>query len=373
MLLAAGVVLLPVPGMAAGAEGEPELPGYLASPLALRLAAQGLALPPAWAAPVPAAEFPPASVPGQTLFPAPGLAPRLAVALTATTASASALAEAEGDPSRESASVAAEVTTPGVLPALVSAAASSDASPNTSALVTGRKVRHSRQFAVGALLAWGLLQWDYGQRSPHLARERWFQADTDEGGADKLGHFYTAQVLVRSMAWLYRRWGLEAESAAREAALTSVLVTAVIEVGDGFSPYGVSGEDMVMNLAGAWAGLALARSPEWQERVDLRVEYDFSDVGNDISTDYENARFLVALKPAGFAGLRDTPLRWLELQAGYFARGYDDPLVPDRRVPYVAVGLNLPLLLRGAGLPRVSAFLQFYQPPDSSWRLEDPR
>lgn len=371
LLLAAGVVLLPVPGRAAGAEGGPALAGHLASPLALRLAAQGLALPPAWSVPVPAPEFPPASAPGQPLFPAPGPAPGLALALTATATAPSA--EAAGEPSGESASVAAEVTTPGVLPALVSAAASANASPNTSALVTGRKVRHSRQFAVGALLAWGLLQWDYGQRSPHLAREGWFQADTDEGGADKLGHFYTAQVLVRSMAWLYRRWGLETESAAREAALTSVLVTAVIEVGDGFSPYGVSGEDMVMNLAGAWAGLALARRPEWQERVDLRVEYDFSNAGNDISTDYENARFLVALKPAGFAGLRDTPLRWLELQAGYYVRGYDDPLAPDRRIPYVAVGLNLPLLLRGAGLPRVAAFLQFYQPPDSSWRLEDPR
>jgi hypothetical protein len=233
-------------------------------------------------------------------------------------------------------------------------------------------VHRSRALGAGAIVAWGFLQWDYGERPFHVESEGWFGPRTPEGGADKLGHFYTAQVLSRVTAALYRGWGLEPERAAREGALTSIVVTTVMEVGDGFSPYGVSGEDLVMNLAGALAGQALARRPDWRERVDIRVEYRFNADARDISTDYENARYLVALKPAGFAALAHGPLRWLELQAGYYARGYDDPVAPDRRTPYVGLGLNLPLIARSAGLDRFATFLQFYQPPGTTWRAEDP-
>lgn len=235
------------------------------------------------------------------------------------------------------------------------------------------RVHRSRAIGAGAILAWGLLQWDYGDRRFHAKSEGWFEAGSPEGGADKLGHLYTAQVLTRVAAALYRDWGLEPETAAREGALTSIVVTTVMELGDGFSPYGVSGEDMVMNLAGAWAGEVLARRPDWRERVDLRVEYRFNDDTTDISTDYEHARYLVALKPAGFPVLARGPLRWLELHAGYYVRGYEDPAVPDRRTPYVGLGLNLPYLARRAGLSRTATFLQFYQPPGAALRAEDPR
>lgn len=233
------------------------------------------------------------------------------------------------------------------------------------------KVLRSRQLAAGIILAWGLLQWDYGSRPVHFRSEGWFGQDTPEGGADKLGHLYTGYLLARGMAGLYRDWGLAADRAAREAALTSVLVTTVMEAGDGFSPYGISGEDLLMNLAGAWAGEALARSPAWRERLDLRVEYRFNTDTSDFTTDYEHARHLVALKLGGFDALRDTPLRWLEVQGGYYTRGYSDPLVPGRRTAYAGLGLNLPLLLRRAGQERTATFLQFYQPPGTTPRLEN--
>lgn len=233
------------------------------------------------------------------------------------------------------------------------------------------KVLRSRQLAAGVILAWGLLQWDYGSRPLHFRSEGWFGQSTPEGGADKLGHLYTGYLLARGMASLYRDWGLAADRAAREAALTSVLVTTVMEVGDGFSPYGSSGEDLLMNLAGAWAGEALARSPAWRERLDLRVEYRFNTDTSDFTTDYEHARHLIALKLGGFDALRGTPLRWLEVQGGYYTRGYSDPLAPDRRTAYAGLGLNLPLLLRRAGQERTATFLQFYQPPGTTLRLED--
>lgn len=232
------------------------------------------------------------------------------------------------------------------------------------------KLALSRWGGVGAVVAWGLVQWDYGAQGLHLASEGWFQHDTPEGGADKLGHLYTGYVLGRAFGSLYRRWDLSEAEAARQAALTSLLMTTTIEVGDGFSPYGISWEDMAMNALGAWASHALMREPAWRERLDLRVEYEFNSDARDISTDYENARFLVALKLAGFAPLRDTPLQWLELHGGYYARGYPDPQAPDRRYAYVGVGLNLSRLLRQAGFDGGATFLQFYQPPSTSWRAE---
>lgn len=236
-----------------------------------------------------------------------------------------------------------------------------------------RKVYRSRLVGAGVVMAWGLAQWGYGGQGMHASSEGWFGRDTPEGGADKLGHLYTGYVLARGLAGLYRGWGLDADRACREGALSSLLLTTVMEAGDGFSAYGVSGEDMIMNLAGAWAGLELARHEAWRERLDLRVEYRFNREARDIATDYEHARFLAALKLGGFAPFRDTPLGWLELQAGYFARGYDDPLAPDRRSRYVGLGLDLPRLLRRAGLGRAATLLQFYQPPDSSLRWEQAR
>lgn len=247
-----------------------------------------------------------------------------------------------------------------------------EASPGSSTAAAGRKVRRSRLVGAGIILGWGFLQWDYGERSPHVQSEGWFGQDTAEGGADKLGHLYTGHVLARAMAALYRSWGLDTAPAAREGALTSLLVTSVMELGDSFSPYGLSGEDMVMNLLGAGTGYALAAWPAWQERLDLRVEYRLHSGVDDISTDYEHARYLLALKPAGFARLNAPPWRWLELQGGYFARGYAEAGAPDRRTLYAGVGLNLPLLARRAGLPGLGTFLQFYQPPDSTLRRETP-
>jgi uncharacterized protein YfiM (DUF2279 family) len=232
------------------------------------------------------------------------------------------------------------------------------------------KVSTSRWVGLGSVIAWGFLQWDYGDRSLHARSEGWFGADTPEGGADKLGHFYTAYIMSRAFGGLYEHWGLEKPRASRDGFLTALLLTTAIEVGDGFSPYGASWEDMVMNAGGAWLGHALRQHPVWRERLDVRVEYRFNGDAGDISTDYESARYLVVLKGAGFEGLRATPLRWLELHAGYYARGFSDPLREDRRTVYVGLGLNFSEVMRHFRQDRAAKFFQFYQPPGTTLRAE---
>jgi hypothetical protein len=58
---------------------------------------------------------------------------------------------------------------------------------------------------------------------------------------------------------------------------------------------------------------------------------------------------VLALKLSGFEEFEETPLRFVELQAGYFTQGYTDAErdagVDQRREPYLAVGVNLNELL----------------------------
>jgi hypothetical protein len=41
-----------------------------------------------------------------------------------------------------------------------------------------------------AVLGWGFTNWDYGSGGPRFQDEGWFDRETTEGGADKLGHLY---------------------------------------------------------------------------------------------------------------------------------------------------------------------------------------
>jgi hypothetical protein len=41
------------------------------------------------------------------------------------------------------------------------------------------------------LLGWDFANWDYGSGGPRFQDEGWFDRETYDGGADKLGHFYT--------------------------------------------------------------------------------------------------------------------------------------------------------------------------------------
>lgn len=227
----------------------------------------------------------------------------------------------------------------------------------------------TRWAGVGAITAWGLLTWDYGKRPLHINAEGWFGADTKEGGADKLGHLYTSYLMTRSFTGLYQYWGAERKLAARSALTSSLLLTGFMELGDGFSPYGISHEDMIMNVAGGLIGYELATHEDWQRRIDLRVEYEPSGASDPL-TDYEHARYLVAVKLNGFSALEHTPLKWLELQAGYYARGFGDPLQPDHRISYVGVSLNFSALLEHAGWNRTATVLQYYQLPGTSLRVE---
>lgn len=201
----------------------------------------------------------------------------------------------------------------------------------------------------GGIFAWGIANWDYFQATPRGHREQWFGLETKYGGADKIGHLYTTYAAGRLFRHVYLKWGYDDDTAGRLGILSSLGAMTLMEVGDSFSDdIGFSYEDLLMNLAGAGFGYLMMVNPQLDRKLDLRVEYwpEFGgDVEWDLFTDYEQHKYLLAVKADGFECLADSWLKYFELQVGYYTRNYSDYHVGGldrrKRVVYAGVGLNV--------------------------------
>lgn len=208
--------------------------------------------------------------------------------------------------------------------------------------------------AFAGMTALGLNSWDWGSSKSFKSNpEGWFGKDTGSGGADKLGHAFTSYALTNVLANRLLREGRSPERAALSAAITAQAIMLYVEVFDGLSnDHGFAREDVVMNLLGT--GLAYARtvSPKVRDLVDFRMEYQASGYkGYRPFSDYSGQKYLAALKLGGFKALRGTPFQYLELQAGYYTRGFSkgeqaNGLARSRH-GFVGVGVNLSALLFG--------------------------
>lgn len=229
--------------------------------------------------------------------------------------------------------------------------------------------------AVAAIpLYHGLDHWNWGKSSFHFHNEGWFGKNTQYAGMDKLGHAYTTYLYSDFFTQRIAHKVSDPMGAALTGSLMGFAIMAGVEVGDGFSPdYGFSHEDLIAD--GVGAGFAFLRNtvPGLADKLDYRMEYLKSPYHSfDPTGDYEGQKFLLALKLGGFERFADTPLRFVELQAGYFARGYKDNArfhERKRREPYVGIGLNLQELLAVTPLDNTSVglaadrVLEYYQVP----------
>ncbi|MBE0503386.1 MAG: DUF2279 domain-containing protein [Desulfuromonadales bacterium] len=234
-----------------------------------------------------------------------------------------------------------------------------------------RQVMNVTLAGVGVVTAWGVANWDYFSRKPLAKSEGWFGQNTKEGGVDKLGHVFATYAAAQGISSLFEHWCFTPEEAAWFGALSSFAILGVMEVGDSFSDYGFSYEDFVANAVGAMASYYRYRHPGLAQKVDLRWEIGVHPGQMDITTDYENSKYLLALKLNGFERFNQSILKHVELHAGYFVRGYSDASAPDERNLYMGVGLNLTDLFRRSGHNRVATFLNYYQPPGTYLAVEN--
>ncbi|MCH9813021.1 MAG: YfiM family protein [Epsilonproteobacteria bacterium] len=216
------------------------------------------------------------------------------------------------------------------------------------------------------IITWGVFNWDYGKRSMHTSSEGWFGKDTKNGGADKLGHFYTTFAFSHYFAYLYQGFGYTQHEASKQGAISSLLLNSVMEVGDAFSTYGFSYEDFLINALGSYLGYYLLMHPSVNEKLDIRLEYKptkriTQGDSYDIFTDYNGMKFVAVLKFDGFEMGRNNFLKYFEFHTGYYTREKQNGI---QRHPYLGIGINLSHLLRPIS-KKASKFFNYYQMPYS--------
>jgi hypothetical protein len=236
--------------------------------------------------------------------------------------------------------------------------------------------------APAGVALYGAANWWGDISSFHTVSEGWFGQDTYAGGADKLGHGFSAYVGMRVATWALDWAGNEHGDSIRTASLLSLGTFMAIEAFDGFTAqYGFSPEDALVSVAGIALGYAQERYPGLDDVLDFRVRYQRSDDAKrlgeyDPVSDYSGQTFFLVAKASGFPALRRSPwTRYLELAAGYGTRGYepnDGVPVDPHRLAYVGISLNLSEILndtlfrnsRGGTAQRVTnGILEFVQVP----------
>lgn len=208
---------------------------------------------------------------------------------------------------------------------------------------------------VAGVATYGAIKWwDTGFTGDFRTRsEGWFGAQTEKGGADKLGHAFGAYTGVRAGAQVLELLGNSREDALTLAAATSLAVFTGIEVLDGFSKnYKFSKEDAIANIAGLGFGWMLQKYPRLDALLDFRLYYRPSPEAKAENTwepfggDYNGQKYLLVLKASGVPRLDANPvLRYVELVFGYGVRGYDPPGTTQSRHVYAGVALNVSRVL----------------------------
>ncbi|MCF8709791.1 DUF2279 domain-containing protein [Rhizorhapis sp. SPR117] len=182
----------------------------------------------------------------------------------------------------------------------------------------------------------------------HFKDEGWFGKSTDNLGVDKLTHAFNSYLLAE---FLHDRLHRKTNGASGDALTAALLASGVMiysELYDGIeTTSGFSLEDVAMNTAGAAFSVLRNTVPGLKEKLDFRL---LLIPNSDIYTrtgkrHYAQQRYLLALKMSGFEKLKETPLRFAELHAGYYASGFTHQAIARGETPrrhlFFGVGLNL--------------------------------
>ena len=215
----------------------------------------------------------------------------------------------------------------------------------------------------------------------HFKDEGWFGKDTANIGMDKLTHAFNTYLIANI---LHARLHRNTEASTGDALTAGVLAAgfmAINEISDGIeADSGYSMQDIAMNVTGAAFSVLRNAVPGVKEKLAFKIEIMpnksiYSHVGKK---HYAQQRFMLSIKGAGFAGLRETPLRYLDLQVGYYASDFLNSdrakgLEPKRHL-FFGVGLNVGELLFGESRSRFGraahSVLDHVQLPYTSLRVD---
>lgn len=211
-------------------------------------------------------------------------------------------------------------------------------------------------------------------RAPHFQNEGWFGKSTANLGVDKLTHSYSTYLVSELLHARLRKKTGGAPGTPLTAAALGLAATLYSELWDSIEvTSGWSWEDVAFDAAGAGFSALRNSVPGLDRKLDFRL---MIIPNNDIFTragkrHYEQQRFFLALKLAGFRAFEHSPLRFVELHGGYYGKDFTledrvNGIRPKRRV-FFGLGINLRELLfknpstragRAAG-----EVLDYWQPP----------
>lgn len=170
---------------------------------------------------------------------------------------------------------------------------------------------------------------------------------------DKLGHAFSSYAMTNGLSEALLAKGRDPQRAATAALIASQALMFYVEIFDGYSnDHGFAREDLVFNFSGSVLAWARTVYPRVRDLVDYRLEYTSSGYsGFRPLSDYAGQKYLLAWKASSIKGLRDSPLRFLELQTGYYARGFSKKEEQDGKMPtrhaFIGLSINLAELLSG--------------------------
>lgn len=261
-----------------------------------------------------------------------------------------------------------------------------DGDPEGQRLSFGRQVG-AIKWEVGAAVAWmtatNIVKVNKdGGHSFRFKNEGWFGDNTVNLGMDKLAHAWNTYWLTDLIeARIRHRTG--ANNAALPAAAVSMGLMLYSEMWDAHKDTsGFSFQDIAMNATGAGFSVLRNSVPGLEKKLDFRLLLTPND---DIYTfsgteHYRQMQYIMALKLSGFSALENTPLRFVELHAGYRATGFTlkEQQRGDERIqrPFIGIGLNVNQLIFGRKKPRgrvgrvANEVLNYIQVPYTSTHLE---
>ncbi len=233
---------------------------------------------------------------------------------------------------------------------------------------------------------WGIGTWGWGTAEGWQFKEDgWgLEQDSYTGGADKLGHTWSIYTISRVGSYFFEGSGDSRSWAAFKGFLLGQFTGLGVELGDGFGEtYGFSWGDMAWNLGGGLLALLLDLYPPLDNLIGFQVEYwPSKDHRNqnkekwiEVTSDVTGQKFLLALKLSGIPYIGDTFLQYLQIDFGYYTRGYwfsDSTYDYQTRHMYIGFAINLSrvsdkALPEGGFRSFFSTLFKYYHAPYTSY------
>ena len=228
----------------------------------------------------------------------------------------------------------------------------------------------------GGIILAGAIFWNYSERWTGefgIENEGWFGKESNNGGADKLGHAYTWCLLTRGLIHNYERHGFSRKSSAFWGFTIPAFNGIIIEILDGYTDYNASTEDILFNLMGSGLGAYLYLNPKLDELIHLDWSYlpssDFTkNIKKDFTTDYAGQVFTLEINGKGVRKIlkydQSSPIDYFQMGFSYYTRGYSGELNTNKeRFTGITLGINLQEFFK-VGSP-TRTFVKYFKIPYS--------